>query len=219
MKKAVITIVFMLSIFCIASAAADGLTEADFMGTWARVYDSSDGGAVSEVFYLRDDHTVFYMNQRYDSENPGYGRQYVGSWLVHGNCIHIKYGDNAETDVYMSNDGFMLIPLGGDKYITYGKVPVWEENPKSNDENKGVAVYQGEYSVGEDIPEGRYIVDSGGAYYVTIRIYPAKGMSYYYHIGTSEDSNIAVLNLEYGATIRIEGATVYFSPYKIKLFQ
>ena len=208
----------MKKLFCIlalfsvlmGAAWAEGLTESDFMGAWVNVYDTKDDGASAEIIYLRDDHKVFYMNRRFSTDGPGLGREYVGSWSVNGDCIHIKYGDNTESDVYMSG-GFLLIPLGGDQYITYGKVPAWgeAEAPQAS----GVAVPQGEYVIGEDIPAGRYTVDAGDAKRVTVWVYRPNGMSDYYYIGSKENEQTMTANLQDGGKLRIEGASVYLSTF------
>lgn len=194
------------------SAWAEGLTESDFMGMWVDVYDTDGGGAVAEMIYLRDDHKVFYMNHSFKADDTGFGREYVGSWSVNGNCIHIKYGETVESDIYMSNDGFLLIPLGGDKYITYGKVPVWGEKPDAP-QLSGVAVPQGEYNVGEDIPAGKYTVDAGDAKRVTVWVYAPNGFADYYYIGTKENEQTMTVNLKEGGKLKIDGATVYMSTF------
>lgn len=215
MKK----LLFVLSLaFCFAFfsvAYADGLTEADFMGAWADVYDTSDGGATMEFFYLREDHTLFYVNRRFEGNTEGFGRVYIGSWSVNGDAIHIVYGVNIETDVYMT-ENYLLIPAGGDQYYTYGKVPLWADKDKKEDRDLGIAIPQGEYQIGTDIPAGKYTIDAGDADRITVYIYPTeKTYPYdYYYIGTREKEISMVANLQEGGHIKIDGATVYLSPFK-----
>ena len=208
MKKVITIVMIAMTLLLTVPAYADGLIVDDFMGMWVNYYDTNSNGATIEAIYLRDDHTVFYMNRRFNASDAGFGREFVGSWEVNGDCIHIKYGDSAESDLYMS-DGFLLIPLGGDQYITYGKVPVWGkvDAPQAS----GVAVPQGEYVIGEDIPAGRYTVDAGDAKRVTVWVYRPNGMSDYYYIGSKENEQTMTANLQDGGKLRIEGATVYLS--------
>ena len=160
MKKIVSLLVALVSLLFVCSAYAAESTVDDYMGIWVNLYDTKDGGASGEVIYIREDHKVFYVNQSFTDQEAGFGRQYVGSWDVRGNCIHIIYGTSAESDVYMSNDGFLLIPLGGDKYIAYGKAPVWGEAKQAQDDSSdAVIVPVGEYLIGQDIPAGRYTIE------------------------------------------------------------
>lgn len=215
MKRLFVVLTLVCSIILSSAAFSEGLTEADFMGAWVEVHDNNDGGATMEFFYLREDHTLFYVNRRFDADAEGFGRVYVGSWSVNGTAIHIKFGNNVEADVYQS-DGFLLIPAGGDQYFTYGKVPLWADKDKKTEQNLGVAIPQGEYQIGSDIPAGKYTIDSGNAASVTVYIYPTeKNYPYdYYYIGTREKETSMVANLQEGGHIKIDGASVYFSPFK-----
>lgn len=224
MKK-IFALILVLCLFAGVPAFADGLTEADFMGTWVNIYDNNSGGAVMEFFHIREDHRVFYLNRRFEKDDPGFGRQYVGSWDVRGNVIHLKYGDNTETDVYMS-DGFLMVPLGGDQYVPFGRVPVWgkdagatpaaapDPTPEPTQAVQGVAIPQGEYSIGIDIPAGKYVIDAGPAKRVTVWTYDAEQWVDCYYIGSEENEQTMIVNLEEGGRLRIERATVYLRPFK-----
>lgn len=212
----------MKKLFCIlalfsvllGAAWAEGLTESDFMGAWVNVYDTKDDGASAEIIYLRDDHKVFYMNRRFNADGPGFGREYVGSWSVNGDCIHIKYGDNTESDVYMSG-GFLLIPLSGDNYIPYVKAPVWGEEKKDEAATNGITVPMGEYIIGDEIPEGKYTVFCGMTELAVVWVYaPKASMGKYYSIGTGLSEQKANVTLTDGGRFEVEHGKVYLLPYE-----
>lgn len=210
MKK-VMTIVLIL-ILMLSVMPANAFDESIFYGAWARSHEKDDGGLTMEYFYLASDHTVYYVNRSFDAESEGFGRAFVGSWTTTNDGIHIIYGNNAETDAYITKNGFLTIPgVGG--YIPYGDIPEYGEEKEQEKPDGAISVYQGEYDVGVDLPAGKYTVDSGDAGRVTVWVYDANGRSNYYYIGTKENEKYMVAKLEEGGKLRIDGASVTLSPF------
>lgn len=210
MRK-VITFVLLLALLG-AAIPAQAFDESIFYGAWARADKNTENGVTVELFYLSPEHTTYYMNRRFWPDAEGFGRAAVKSWTVIDNGIHIIFGDNAETDAFMSKDGYLLIPLG-EKYIPYGKLPVYGEEKEQKKLENSVTIYQGEYDVSADIPAGKYVVDAGEAARITVWVYDAKGWSNYYYIGTKQNEQYMVVKLEDGGKLRIDGASVTLSPF------
>ena len=123
MKK-FISILILLALVLTASASA--LDRSYYVGTWVSTYDNDDGGATAELFYLADSGTLFYLNQVYDPDEIGFGRQYIGLWYETPGGIHVKFGNHAESNGFISADGFLMLSLGTGYYIPYGKVPEYD---------------------------------------------------------------------------------------------
>lgn len=210
MKK-VITIILCFALLC-SMLPARAFDESIFYGAWARSYEKDNGGLTMEFFYLTADHKVFYVNRSFDAESEGSGRAFVGSWDTIDDGIHIIYGSSAETDAYITKNGFLAIPLG-EKYIPYGKIPVYGEEKEQEKPEGAITIFQGEYDVPADIPAGKYVVDAGDASRITIWVYDAKGWSNYYYIGANQNEQYMVVKLEDGGKLRIDGASVTLSPF------
>ena len=210
MRK-VMTFLLLCALLC-ASIPASAFDESIFYGTWVMANEKDDGGLLADFFYLAPDHTVYYMNRVFEADAEGFGRAAVKSWAVTDDGIHIIFGDNSETDAYMSQNGFLLIP-GPGGYIPFGKVPVYGEEKTQEKLEGTITVYQGEYEVSADIPSGKYVVDAGEAAKITVWVYDANGWSNYYYIGAKQNEQYMVVKLEDGGKLRIEGASVTLSPF------
>lgn len=205
------TIVLILFLM-LSVMPANAFDESIFYGAWARSYEKEDGGLTMEYFYLAADHSVYYVNRSFDAESEGFGRAFAGSWDTIDDGIHIVYGNSAETDAYISKDGYLLIPYG-EKYIPFGKVPVYGEEKEEKKLEGSITIYQGEYDVSADILAGKYVIDAGEAAKITVWVYDAKGWSNYYYIGTKQNEQYMVVKLEDGGKLRIDGASVTLSPF------
>ena len=199
--------------------------ESYFYGTWAEFHDTKDGGASLDIFKLTPDHKVFFLTQSFNSDEPRYGRSYVGSWSVSSDTITIKIGENLTIKGYILGNGFFAEKVYGG-YILYGKLPEYAENdatygPVSLDmlSSVGVVVPAGRYTVGEDIPAGnyRFEMENAQAY---IYIYKSADSSYY-----SQSFNIdgatpifAKQTLAEGNILEIKGRAVRIS-YAKSLFE
>lgn len=154
--------VLLVFAFCFVPFQAFAHDESYFYGTWAEFHDTSDGGASLNIFKLTPDHNVFFLTQSFNSDEPRFGRAYVGSWSVSNDTITIKIGDNTSIKGYILGNGFFAEKVYGG-YILYGKLPEYSENdatfgPVSLDmlSSGGVVVPAGRYTVGEDMPAGNY---------------------------------------------------------------
>lgn len=210
MKKVItISITMALLLSCVSAFAFD---ESIFYGGWALAGEKDDGSAFMEFFYLAPDHKVFYMNRSFTADEEGFGRQAVGSWSVIENGIHVKYGNTAETDAFMSKDGFFLIP-GPGGYIPYGKVPVYGETKENAD---ALNVPPGEYYVGEDFPAGRYTIEvSPDNYAVLIKIYENEDDEYgsSYAIGEAYGSYTLNVKLKDGNIVESKSTPFVLTPF------
>ncbi|MBR4334416.1 MAG: hypothetical protein IKP72_17225 [Clostridia bacterium] len=160
MKK-LLFVLFVLGLF-LAPLQALAHDESYFYGTWAEFHDTKSGGASLTIFKLTPDHKVFFLTQSFNSDEPGSGRTYVGSWSVSNDTITIKVGENSTIKGYILGNGFFAEKVYGG-YILYGKLPEYSEDdatygPASLDmlSSGGVVIPAGKYTVGEDIPAGNY---------------------------------------------------------------
>lgn len=153
----------ILAAVLLTAPAALAVERSDFVGGWACI-DSDGTGALFEVFYLGNDGTVYYLNQLFTNDAPGFGRQAVNSWRFTGDGAHIVYGNTAEGDAVI-RDGYLFIDIG-DGYRAYSRVEPFQEasKPKAAPTPEPAAKSAYSYTnpttlrVGQDIPAGTYRV-------------------------------------------------------------
>lgn len=81
-------------------------------------------------------------------------------------------------------------------------------------EEKEVTVPPGQYTIGEDIPEGTYTISKTGTMPAMIVTYTSNGeLSLSYNVSSS--SPVGKIKLEQNQTIEISFDSVVFSPYKV----
>ena len=123
MKKAVSILILLALAFSASATAAD---RSDYVGAWVSASDTDSGGSEIVVFFLSESGTLFFLNQLFSTDEIGFGRQYIGLWYETPGGIHVKFGNHAESNGFISADGFLMLSLGTGYYIPYGKVPEYD---------------------------------------------------------------------------------------------
>lgn len=207
MKRAV-SIFFVFAILASPLSFAADISEADIIGAWTATYAGLDDEPVVSNYYFLADHRAFLASCRLAADGTTSSGSSSGIWELHDDYIYYIYSDSMNGTRYLHlEDCFFKEKAGGGEYHIYGKVPTETALPD------GVQVPQGEYSVGDDIPSGKYTIDAGAAPLVTVWTYPKSGIPEFYYIGTKQSSGSVVVNLKDGGRIRVDGGTVYLRKF------
>lgn len=101
MKKLITLILILALILPAAMSAAD----TGPVGCWAHYELLNDGAPFMTMIYLADDHMCYYLTQMYHTNEPGFGRKFVGTWeqLTDGS-VQAKTGNNTSTTLRFSDD-------------------------------------------------------------------------------------------------------------------
>ena len=216
MKK---VLAFALVLCCLTSntsVAALAADRADYVGTWVMAQSTSKGGAICEMFKLTADGKVFYLNEYFNADSPSFGRQHVDVWRQTDDGIHIYYGENAETDAFLSGD-FLLIP-GPGGYIPYGKVPEYSETSgpdiasKIPEDRLSILLPSGKYTVGIDFPAGDYTVKANTAERDVGFFGWTPDEKIVYSYGIENDATLECVSLPDGYTLDIWRGTAILIP-------
>lgn len=99
MKK-LFSLILALALLLPSAVLADGP-----VGCWAS-YEMTDSGTPNmQMLFLAEDHTCFYLVQTYHDDEPGIGRQLVGTWEMQPDGMVIaKTGNNTKTRLTFSDD-------------------------------------------------------------------------------------------------------------------
>lgn len=119
MKKLLCVLAVLVLLLPAAFAEQD---ESIYVGAWAKVQSTDAGGALFEVFYLTENHKVFYFSQNYSAAMPQFGNQAVGLWFPQRTGIRIVYGDNLECSAEFIDENYLGFRYGTMIYA-YGKIP------------------------------------------------------------------------------------------------
>lgn len=207
MKRALQILTIILFVGVVPCTAAS-VTESDIIGAWTTTSTSIYGEPVVISYYFLADHRAFLASCRLAADGTTSSGSSSGIWELHDDYIYYIYSDSMNGTRYLHlEDCFFKEKAGGGEYHIYGKVPTETALPD------GVQVPQGEYSVGDDIPSGKYTIDAGAAPLVTVWTYPKSGIPEFYYIGTKQSSGSVVVNLKDGGRIRVDGGTVYLRKF------
>ena len=79
--------------------------DSDVVGVWL-YSDLLNTGAPSMAYiYLAEDHTCYYAVQAFNTDSPGFGRQYVGTWdKISSDKVYVKTGENTSTILLLAGD-------------------------------------------------------------------------------------------------------------------
>ena len=197
------------------SVPAYAASRLDYAGIWVSAHTTQSGGAICEFFYLAPTGQAFYMNESYDADGPSFGRQYLGTWNITDQGIHIVYGNNASADAVLSGDFLMIKDVVG--YIPYGKAAEYSKIGASNISSKispDVITYilpAGEYIVGKGLPSGHYIVKADTPDDdISFIVWDADGESLIYSHAVG-NNDMMPADLEDGYTVNIWHGTAILS--------
>lgn len=199
-------LILLLLLLLISSAAlAD---PADYIGTWIySVKNASGDGWQFQIFILDEDGSCYYSNQMYSSDEPGFGRAFVGSWREIRNGVHIKYGNNTEDDFILD---------GKDLRNKSTRIPLIRVGGEEKLPNGAIRVPVGTFTAGADFPAGRYTVTVGEDVLlaiVKIRENEKDKIGDSYWLGTSNGGTTAVLNFPEGSILELTNQSVILTPF------
>lgn len=101
MKK-LITAILILAMLLSTAALAE---QPNVTGVWISTELLKDGAPSMAYVYLADDQTSYYVIQAFHKDEPGLGRQYVGTWEWTGeDTIFVKTGNNTSTNLRILGD-------------------------------------------------------------------------------------------------------------------
>lgn len=193
MKRFLLILLAALLICPVALAAPE-----DYLGTWVYSVENATGdGWQFQIFILDEDGICYYTNQMYSSEEPGFGRSFVGTWREIRNGVHIKYGNNTEDDFILDGKDLRnkstripLIRVGGEEKLPKGaiRVPV------------------GTFTAGVDFPAGRYTVSVGEDILlamVEVHENEKDTIGTTYWLGSSNGGTTAVLDFPEGSILEL----------------
>ena len=102
MKK-LITVILILALILPAAALASGMNSP--VGCWAQYELLTTGAPSMCMLYLAENHTCYYVIQSFHEDEPGLGRQFVGTWEQQADgTVLAKTGNNTSTTLRFSDD-------------------------------------------------------------------------------------------------------------------
>lgn len=107
--KRLIAIILILALLLPAAALAADVPAWLIDGAWTHLEDNGEGSCSLISVYLTEDGKAYYVAQVFGSEEPSFGRAFVGSWTFTGpDTINVIIGNNATMDLVYKSFNMMV---------------------------------------------------------------------------------------------------------------
>ncbi|MBO7663633.1 MAG: hypothetical protein J6U01_09710 [Clostridia bacterium] len=107
MKKTIALILILALVVPVSSLALD--REIDYFGGYAHIEIRKDNSPVMYMIYFAEDYTCYYLVQSFDTDGPGLGRSFVGTWgYTADGSVHAKIGNNTSITFKISSLGSIV---------------------------------------------------------------------------------------------------------------
>lgn len=133
-----------------------------YIGQWITTWYDNDESLHFTIFDLQEDgDAICIFGTANNDPEKIKGRSYIGSWRRTYKGAHIKTGNYAETDVFLTDNDFLAEGPKG-YYTVYSRIPEYDTNDTTNGPvsisflETGVQIPTGTYVIGDDIPAGVY---------------------------------------------------------------